>query len=66
MLYCVGEVQAILSEQPGEAYLKLIAGSHDVQGGFLLRRLEGPFVVLFVRQFLGFHGPIRSRSLTCY
>src|SRR6516225_3090901 len=43
-----GGSQPKFAQQPGEAYLKLIAGSHDVQGGFLFRRLEGSFLLEFV------------------
>ena len=64
MLYCGGS-QPMFSQQPGEANLKLVAGSHDVQGGFLFRRLEGPFLLEFVLQLRGRHRSLRSRSFTC-
>src|SRR5580704_2860601 len=60
-----GGSQPIFSQQPGEAYLKLIAGSHDVQGGLLFRRLEGSFLLEFVLQLRGRHRLLRSCSLTC-
>jgi hypothetical protein len=45
-----GGSQAKFPQQPCEAYLKLIASSHDVQSGFFFRRLEGPFLLKFVLQ----------------
>src|SRR5579862_3069970 len=55
-----GGSQPEFSQQPGEAYLKLIAGSHDVQGGFLLERLEGSFLLELMLQLWGRHRSLRS------
>ena len=50
----------MLPQQPGRVYLKLIAGPHDAQEGFLLGRLEGALLLEFVLQLRGRHGSIRA------
>src|SRR6266436_6199123 len=56
----------MLPQQPGGAYLKLIAGPHDAQEGFLLGRLEGPLLFEFVLQLRGLHGSIRAVRSPAY
>ena len=54
-LYCEG-VRPMFPKQPGEADLKLVAGTQDVQRRFLFGRLEGPLLFEFVLQAGGSHG----------
>src|SRR5438128_7933925 len=46
----------MLPQQPCGAYLKPVAGPDDAQEGFLVGRLEGPFLLEFVLQLRGGHG----------